>query len=199
MEVNHKSGYSRFCSLANILKVSDSIIVAGLSIGGLVVGGIHLGDCSGSPLLPYWLLVHGVACTLYYLISLITLLGIPLEVKRLIGQVSTLERIIGTVLESLGLPHGRHFIRDESPVCSFQEVVCNNKDRFHHKLRWSELAFACFGVFFACSLFFGTLVASLTAFGHNCHKGMHVYAVCMVITTVLLVLIKICRSLQDAE
>lgn len=182
-----------------MLKLTDCIIVAGLSVCGMVVGAIHLGDCNGSPFLPYWLLVHGAACTLYYLISIVTLLGIPFEVNRLIGQVSTLERIIGTVLESLGLSHGRHFIRDESPVCSFQEVVCNNKDRFNHKLRWSELAFACFGVFFACSLLFGAFVASLTAFGQDCHQGMHVYAVCLVITTVLLVLIKICRSLQDAE
>jgi hypothetical protein len=84
-------------------------------------------------------------------------------------------------------------------VCSFQEVVCNNKDRFNHKLRWSELAFACVGVFFACSLLFGAFFASLTGFGKDCHQGMHIYAVCLVVTTVLVVLVKICRSLQDAE
>ena len=193
------AGFSRFCSVSNILKLIDCILVAGLSIGGIIVGGLHFRDCNGSPFLPWWLLVHGSACALYYLFSIVTLLGIPFEVNRLISQVSTQERIIGTVLESLGLPQGRHFIRDESPVCSFQEVVCNNKDRFHHKLRWSELVFAAFGVFFVCSLMFGAFVVSLTAFGQNCHKGMQVYTVTLVITTVLLVLIKACRSLQDAE
>ena len=192
-----KPSLSQFCSVRDAIKGTETLVFATLSLGSMVVGGIHLKECLGSPFLPWWLLVHGTACALYYLGALISLLSIPLEVNRLIGQVSTLERIIGSVLDSLGMPPGRHFVRDESPVSSFQEVICNNKDRFRQKLQYHELAFACFGVFFLCSVCFGAFVSALTPLGHNCNRSTHVYSIVLVVTSLIQVAVKSYRTLQD--
>ena len=191
--------FSKFCSVHDVLKVTETSVFATLTVGGIVVGGIHLKDCNGSPFLPWWLLVHGTACALYYVASLASLLCLPLEVNRLIGHVSTLERIIGSVLDSLGMPPGRHFVRDESPVSSFQEVICNNKDRFRHKLQHHELAFAIFGVFFMCSVCFGVFLSALTPLGQDCNRPLQIYTISLLVITLLRVVVKSYGTLQDSE
>lgn len=184
---------ARICSVQNTIKFVECMLVAVLSIGGIVVGGLNLNQCRSSPFMPWWLLVHGIACTLYYLISVVTLLSIPFEINRLIEEVTTLERLIGSILDSIGMPAGRHFIRDESPVSSFQEAVCNEKSK--QKLYWSELAFAFFGVFFLCSLCFGIFVSVLPALGRNCNRHMHIYSLTLIAVSLVCVIIKVCRAL----
>ena len=189
---------SYFCNVNCVLRWFEFLIVAVISAGGLIVGGMHLQMCSSSPLLPWWLLVHGCVCVIYYIGALVALVSIPYKLNKLTDQAATLERMIGSVLDSIGMPKGQYFLRDESPVSSFQEVVCNNKDRFVHKLHCNELLHACAGVFFICSLLLGTFLTAITPFNTMCNRETHIYAIVLVLVTIFSILIKLCRSVHDA-
>lgn len=192
-----KTNLANFCSRRDLLKAAETLAFGSLNVGGMLVGGVHLKDCPGSPVLPWWLLIHGIFCTLYYVACFAALLAIPLEANRRIRQVSTLERIIGRVLDSLGMPAGRHFVRDDCPVSSFQEVVCNNKDRYRHKLHYHELAFAVFGVVFLLSAFLGLFASVLILPGRKCNPSLHIYTICLLTVCFLQFAVKGYRILQE--
>ena len=190
---------SLFCHVHCVLSWFEFLIVACVSVGGVIVGGMHLQMCSSSPLLPWWLLVHGCICAIYYIGALVALFSVPYKLNKLRGQVATLERMISSVLDSIGIPVNQYFLKDESPVSSFQEVVCNNKDRFVHKLHCSEQVHACAGVFFFFSLLLGTFLTAITPFDQVCNRETHIYAIVVVLVTISSILIKLCRSVQDVS